>query len=255
MKRITLVLLLLPAFSLLPAQTALRHINRNAWRSEFLQAVSVHPVEYGEAVFAPVYSWLSEKVPSANWVSYGGRAFCRNYKVSLDGGEWIEADDVRFATVAYTKGNYALVICSVTSFADIDEHRLYTYDPDGKVTDSLVFHRYFVTEDGHGFMPLSGALMGNLDVLTCEIKWLDEQSPFQPEDRNLKGGMQRGQQVDSYYRIDETGRIVLKKQVKYKPVTYTAEDITTFHLRKKDPRRNPVFRYRPAEDIQEVVDF
>lgn len=255
MKQIPLIFLLLFTGSVLQAQPALRRINRNAWHSEFLQAVSVHPFEYGEPVFAPVYSWLSDKVPTVRWTSYGDAEFRGNYKVSLsEGGELYDADDVRFVTVAYTKGDYAVVICSLTSYADIDEHRLYTYGFGGNIIDSLVFHRFFVTEDGRGFMPLSGALLGNLDVMTCEIKWAD-MHPCHPVTRNLNGGKQQGQRVDSFYRIDETGHIVLKKQVWYKPAIYTEANITTYTVRQKGEGRNPVFKYQPAEDILEVIDY
>lgn len=205
MKRIILLILVVVFTSPLFAESLLRPINMESLHSDFLQAVSVHPFEYGEPVFAPVYSWLSDIVPTVRWTSYGDTEFHGNYKVSLsEGGELYDADDVRFVTVAYTKGDYAVVICSLTSYADIDEHRLYTYGFGGNIIDSLVFHRFFVTEDGRGFMPLSGALLGNLDVMTCEIKWAD-MHPCHPVTRNLNGGKQQGQRVDSFTGLTRRG--------------------------------------------------
>lgn len=182
--------------------------------------------------------------------------FFQNYKVSVaEGFPSQEANEVLFAMVAKTKGDFALVICSVISYADIDEHRLYTYDFNGNVIDSILIQHYFVTVNGQVLMPLTGALMGNLDVVTCEIKWKGEISPYHPSDWNLIDGKQEGQRVDSYYTNDETGHFVLKTQVKYYSQTYTEDDVSTLNLRSKDDKRKTIFTPMSSADVEEVIEY
>lgn len=250
MKRIALVFLMIAAGASIQAQPALRHIVPHSFRSEFLKSISKRLFEYGDTTAVPVYSYLEEKRPDLEWNYYGDAEFDKKYKLSIgEGYPSEESNGVQFATFAYTKGDFVLSLCSMFSYTDMGRECLYTYDPDGNVIDSLDFYREFTAESGQYLLPLAGALMGNLDVLVCEVVWLGELPPYHPIYRNLIGGKQKGQRVDSYYSLDATGHFIRRKQVKYRPRIYTDDDITTLDLRNKEQReRKPVFKPR-QEDI------
>lgn len=256
MKQIPLIFLLLFTGSVLQAQPALRRINRDSFYSEFLQSICIF--DYEDTGSNAVYSWLTSKDPKIHWKSFFGNSkYLRKYQASAaDGFPLYNADDLLFAMVAYTKGDFALLICNVISYADIDEHRLYTYDYYGNVIDSLYLQHLFCADNGHVLMPLAGALMGNLDVRTCEIIWKGDILPYHPTSRNIVGGKHEGQRVDSYYTIDETGHFILKSQVKYKPKLYSEEEITSLDLTTKEGhKRKVIFKPMPVADVQEVIEY
>ena len=257
MKRIVFVILLIGTGIAANAQAVLRHIDTDSFRSDFLKAISRHPLEYKDTTAIPVYSYLTSKRPHLIWNCYGGIEFEKNYRLSIaDGYPSWESNGVDFVTLAYTKGDFVLALCSMISYVDIGRDCLYTYDLNGNVIDSLEFYREFTAENGIFLQPLAGVLMGNLDVIICEVVWQGELPPYHPVYRTLIGGKQRGRRVDSYYSPDASGHFVLRKQVRYYPRTYTDKDITTLDLRDKDQHeRKPVLKPRPADDIQEVVEY
>ena len=239
------------------AQSTLRPVTPNSFHSDFLLSIYEPLFVYENTGATPVYSWLTSKVPRINWTSYGDVDFDKHYKLyAADQILSYDCDGVQFAMVAYTKGDFVLVICNLMSYSDIDEHRLYTYDFYGNVIDSLYLRHSFGAQNGHVLMPLTGALMGNLDVMTCEIRWTGDILPYHPTDRNIIGGKHEGQRIDSYYSIDETGHFVLKTCVKYYPKIYTEDDITTLDFNSKEAlKRKTIFTPVSSADIEEVIDY
>ena len=238
------------------AQATLQRIDSNSFHSDFLQSIYEPLFDYEPTDSLPIFSWLTSSVPQIHWSSYEGVENDKKYKVyAINEFEKAESDGVVYAMVAYTQGDFALVICSIVSYTDIVEHRFYTYDFYGNVIDSLVFHHTFTTENGHCIMPLSGALLGNLDIKTCEIKWT-ERFPYDFEKWNLKGGNQVGRRVDSYYSISKTGHFALKKQIICYPKVYTEDDVTTFDFSTKGAKRKAVFKdFLIVGDIENIIEY
>lgn len=253
MKRIGLFILLTILVNSLSAQTALRPINPDSLHSEFLQSITEFPIGGETQDSVPIYSWLNGNAPDVKWSFYGDDNYVKSYKVSVT-ESWPKesANILHFTTSAYTKGNFILAICSILSFCDISERRLYTYDYNGQTIDSLILEHDFDTNSGHCIMPIAGELRGNLDVKICEIKWIGSIAPYDKQSKSIIGGSQLGQQVDSYYMLDGTGHFVLKKKVLHTPRVYTELDVTVIDYKLKGSFRNIIFD-GPSRNIQRII--
>ena len=249
------------------AQTDLLHsVNCRKLNTFFLQQVySGQKVEYNNYSTTPIYSYLGTppNLPSDfKWHSFGDYRFSKNFAISVAMGfPLVQADVVGYIPVAYTKGDFALTICWIESYQDILEDRVYTYDYNGHMIDSLIVLHQFVSEkDGvtYNTMPLCGAVMSNLDVVICEINWLDAASPFDVESRTVKDGQQKGQRIDSYYSVDESGHFILKKQTKYLPMMYSTLDIAYEVSSLQQGQWNTTSKgtiYEGNEPVLEVIEY
>ena len=257
MKHIVFSILMTGFISSLFAQSALLPINQECFHSDFLRSITKFPIGSESQDSGPVYSCLTWNAPNIKWSFYGDDAYVKSYKVSVAKGWPLEsANDLRFVVSAYTKGDFVLAICSIESFCDINEQRLYTYDYYGHVIDSLILQHDFLVEGGRCIMPLAGALMGNLDVMICEIKWAGTICPYSLKTRNIVGGCHLGQRFDSYYTLDETGHFILKRKTIYYSKVYTEDDVTMLDLSLEETIRKPVFRtVMPIAAIQEVIEY
>ena len=95
--------------------------------------------------------------------------------------------------------------------------------------------------------------MRNLDVLVCEINWLETNCPYDLETRYLKNGQQKGQRVDSYYIVDGTGHFILKKQTKFLPMMYRNEDIASQVFCNGFIPKETI--YQGNEPVLEVIEY
>ena len=255
MKHIVFSIMIIVFSSSLFAQSALLPIKRESLRSDFLQSITKFPIGSETQDTVPVYSCFALNAPDVKWSFYGDDNYVKSYKVSVAQGWPREsANDLRFAVSAYTKGDFVLAICSIESFCDINEHRIYTYDYYGRTIDSLLLEHDFCAQGGHCIMPLSGELRGNLDVKICEIKWAGTIPPYDLQYRSIKGGSHLGQQVDSYYTLDETGHFVLKKQVFHHPRLYTEHDVTVIDFSMPETITNIIFDM-PNRNIQRIIVY
>ena len=207
----------------------------------------------------PVYSWLGlEKPLNAQRRIPRLQPFTREYNqeryaIAVDGYHpSVTVEQSQFVAVSYTKGDFIVLLSRLQSFRDIVEFRIYTYRYDGEVIDSLTFFHEHRTKEGFGIVPKVGALLKNLNVLTCEIQWEGHYSPYEEQTRRLKNGQWKGQRIDSYYELDTSGHFILKRQTKYRPQIYQEKEIIMMHAGYSGILTNI---YQGNEPVLEVVEY
>ena len=112
---------------------------------------------------------------------------------------------------------FVLVVAKI-GVSECTKHLLITYDKEGKMIDYIEVEIGFVRR-GEYTSSKHWRIDKNLQIQVCQVKPISSE-PILFFDKYYQLDSMQGQRIDTYYKIEKSGKFQQVKQVKYKPREY-----------------------------------